>query len=297
MDERSKLGRIDERVSGWMIGFVRISAGLMWLANLEWKRPPDFGFKQKNGLYKYVDGAVSHPVLGLFKSFIKSVVMPNYTFFGWVTLITEALLAALLISGLFTRAAGLIGAALSVNILFSVGRYPNEWPWSYFLMIVLHLIVFATAAGDYLGVDGARRRAGQSLDRARLALGATALVVGAMGWFVSRSDDFTSSDGHLVGYRQLELKFVWFNQFSAILTMVLGVVLLICGFTRLKALALIGAAGFGLMCLIVLVQWRNNGADSGITGGVLGATGGSLGFWLMLCLGVVGTILPPPRGR
>jgi uncharacterized membrane protein YphA (DoxX/SURF4 family) len=295
MDERSKLGRLDERVSGATIGLVRIAVGLMWLANLEWKRPPDFGLNQKNGLYKYVDGAVSHPVNAQFAWFIKHVVMPNYTFFGWVTLILEASLAALLLCGLFTRGAALLGAGLSVNILLSVGRYPNEWPWSYFLMIVVHLILFATAAGDFLGVDGARRRAGKSLEVARIALGLVAMVVGGIGWFVSRTEAFTSTTGTLVGYRPLELKFVWFNQLSALLTVGLGVVLLLGGVTRVKVFALVAAAGFGVMCLFVLIQWRNNGADAGITGGMLGATGGSLGFWLMLCLGGLGTAVPNRR--
>lgn len=53
---------VQTRSNNIAIGAVRIVAGLLWLANLEWKRPLDFGRSQKNGLYKYVDGAVAHRV-------------------------------------------------------------------------------------------------------------------------------------------------------------------------------------------------------------------------------------------
>ena len=47
---------VQTRSNNIAIGAVRIVAGLLWLANL------DFGRSQKNGLYKHVDGAVAHRV-------------------------------------------------------------------------------------------------------------------------------------------------------------------------------------------------------------------------------------------
>lgn len=91
--------RLDDKASHLIIGLMRVVVGTLWLANLEWKRPRDFGFKAKNGLYKYVDSAVRNPVLGVHKYFIQHVVLPNYTFFGWVTLFTEVALAVTLILG------------------------------------------------------------------------------------------------------------------------------------------------------------------------------------------------------
>lgn len=292
MNEQSRFSQIDEKVSGWLIGAFRICLGVLWLANLEWKRPPDFGFNQKNGLYKYVDSAVRLPVNDQFAWFIKNVVMKNYTFFGWVTLLMEALLAALLISGLFTRFAALLGAGLSVNIMLSVLYYDKayEWPWSYYLMIAGHLALFATAAGRYIGIDGARFEGGAALDRARIALGSVAMTVGLIGWIVVRSSSFTADPGVMIGFNRWELKVLWFNQLSAILTLVLGAILLASGISRRRGLAIIPAVVFGLMCLQVLVQWRVT--PDGVKSGFLGGTGATFGFWLMLCLGAVGTLAP-----
>ncbi len=296
MNEHSTLSRIDERVSGWLIGAMRITLGVLWLANLEWKRPPDFGLVQQNGLFKYVDSATRLPVNPQFAWFIENVVLKNYRFFGWVTLLMEALLAALLISGLYTRFAGLLGAGLSVNILLSVLGYDKsyEWPWSYYLMIAAHLVVFATAAGQYIGVDGARIRGGEALSKARIALGALAAVSGLVGFLVVRhtvGSDWSASAR--VGWRFWELNLIWFNQKSAVITFLLGLLLIAGAVTQIRALVIVPAALFGLMALSVLVQWRTT-AEFAKTG-FLGGTGASFGFWLMLCLGTVGTLVGPSR--
>lgn len=61
---RNPLPAIEQRVRGPLIGLMRIVLGLLWLANIEWKRPSDFGKHLKNGLYKYVAGGVDHPEIG-----------------------------------------------------------------------------------------------------------------------------------------------------------------------------------------------------------------------------------------
>ena len=97
----------------------------MWLANMEWKRPPDFGRTQKNGLYKYVDAAITNEVFGPWSWIVKNIVLKQYTLFGWSTLLIESALAALLLLGLWTRLAALVGAAISVTIALSVLHYPR----------------------------------------------------------------------------------------------------------------------------------------------------------------------------
>lgn len=41
----------------------RILLGLLWLYNVAWKRPPDFGKDAGNELYKFTSYAVDNPVL------------------------------------------------------------------------------------------------------------------------------------------------------------------------------------------------------------------------------------------
>ncbi|MGL5863940.1 MAG: hypothetical protein ACRCY9_22080, partial [Phycicoccus sp.] len=42
---------------------LRVLLGLLWLWNVNWKRPPDFGQDAGRGLWKFTEFAVSHPVL------------------------------------------------------------------------------------------------------------------------------------------------------------------------------------------------------------------------------------------
>jgi uncharacterized membrane protein YphA (DoxX/SURF4 family) len=267
-----------------VIGLMRITAGLLWLANLEWKRPPDFGDDLNNGLYKYVDGAVTHEVFPPWSWFVENVVLKNYTLFGWSTLLLESALAALLLLGLWTRPVALLGAANSVAIALSVLYYPNEWPWAYYIMIALHLMLFATAAGQHLGLDGVRRAGDAARRRAMLVLGAVAVVTGVVSLIVVSGRNFTADQGKLVGWSRGELKLLWFNPLSALLTASLGAVAVVAVRVRRAELAWVAVAGFAAMALQVLIQWRYRGGNW--TGGFLGGTGANLALWAMFAIGL-----------
>jgi thiosulfate dehydrogenase (quinone) large subunit len=286
------LNQVGDRVRGPIIGLVRIAAGLLWLANIEWKRPPNFGQDRRNGLYKYVISAVDHPVFGPYSWFVEHVVIKQYKMFGWATLITEVLLAACLLLGLHTRLFALIGAAMSVNILLSVLNYVEgdtgvrpEWAWSYYLMIALHLLLFAIAAGQHVGIDGVRRKGASAKARAVEVLGVVAIAVGVIGLILALKSDFTGKIGHTIGYARgkWELKLIWLNGISSLLTIVFGALSIAASRLHKMVLAWIAVAGFALMALQVLVQWRSTNT---YTGGLLGGTGGTLAFWVMLAAGI-----------
>jgi thiosulfate dehydrogenase (quinone) large subunit len=44
-----------------------------------------------------------------------------------------------------------------VAIALSVLNAPHEWYWSYLLMLLAHVALFATAAGRYAGLDSVLR--------------------------------------------------------------------------------------------------------------------------------------------
>ncbi len=226
---------MSEAVNRAVIAGVRITVGLMWLANLHWKVPPHFGEDTGGGLYKYTASVSRHSPFAPFTWVVEQVILPNFQLFGWITLLTELLLAMLLLAGYRTRWVALAGAAMSVPILLSTVYYDraDEWSWSYFMMIALHLILFATDAGKAHGLDGVLadpdpRRA----ERAIRVAGVVALVVGVIGLWVARDVGFAGSkvallgsdagfvgdDGKLV--RRWELKMMWFNPMWALLTVV-----------------------------------------------------------------------------
>ena len=87
--------------------------------------------------------------------FVDNVVMPNIRWMGWLIWGAEAFIAISLILGLFTRLGGLTSIAISGQLMIGLaGIYnPYEWEWSYNLMVILSLLVFAFAPGYVLGLD------------------------------------------------------------------------------------------------------------------------------------------------
>jgi thiosulfate dehydrogenase (quinone) large subunit len=156
----------DTRVSRLVVAAVRVAVAFLWIQNSYWKVPPDFGQDRTppEGLYQFVRDAVEHPVFGPYSFVVEHVVLPNFTFFAWVTLLVEASLGAFLLIGLATRLWALIGAGQSLVIALSLLNTQNEWHWSYYLMIAVHLALFAVAAGRAGGLDGVLRPAWRRSD-------------------------------------------------------------------------------------------------------------------------------------
>ena len=157
------------------IAAVRIVVALMWIQNLNWKIPPDFGRARHADLYAFVQDAVTHPVVPAYSWLVEHLVLPHFIVFGYLTLVTEFGLGVFLLTGLLTRLWAVIGIAQSLAITLSVLNTPGEWHWSYFLMITAHVALLATAAGRAGGLDGLLRPAWRRSTSviARLALAAS----------------------------------------------------------------------------------------------------------------------------
>lgn len=136
---------------------LRVGVALLWIQNVAWKIPPDFGERENTGLYLFTHWAVDYPVFPPFTWFVEQAVLPAFPLFGWMTLLVEAGLGAFLLIGLATRFWAVVGVVQSLAITLSVLNAPNEWHWAYYLMILAHIALFATAAGRAYGVDAVLR--------------------------------------------------------------------------------------------------------------------------------------------
>ena len=136
---------------------LRVGVAMLWIQGAGWKAPPDFGQDTGSGLYRFTHYAVTHEVFGPWAWFVREVVLPNFVFFGWMVLLTEAALGAFLLLGLATRFWALVGAAQATAILLSIAKAPNEFGGTYWLLILANLAVFALAAGRIGGLDGVLR--------------------------------------------------------------------------------------------------------------------------------------------
>ncbi|MCD2442048.1 hypothetical protein LQ757_07120 [Agromyces sp. SYSU K20354] len=167
-------GPLASGLSRGLLAAVRIGVAVMWIQNVAWKRPPDFGRADDNGLFFWAGRAVEFPVFPPYSAFVEVLVLPHIEVAGWIILLVEGGLGAFLLIGLATRFWAAVGFAQTLAITVSVLNAPHEWHWSYYLMLLAHLAIFATAAGRWFGLDGVLRpawsRSSGSLARAMVRL-------------------------------------------------------------------------------------------------------------------------------
>jgi len=275
---------------------LRILLGLLWLYNVTWKRPPDFGQDAGSGLYKFTSYAVSDPVFPPYSWLVENVVLNVFTPFGWLVLIAETTLAVLLLTGAWVRLAAALGVAQSVAIGLSVAYAPDEWPWSYWLMIGAHAVILFSSAGRVLAVDGVR--AGLPTRRTLgLVWGVLTVLVGTYSVLGSFGDPLASR-GPGLGSSDLSISLGAYNLIGGLVLVVAGALLL---------LASRGGPRKGAQAAVVLtaVAGLSLHAQLGFTDPLLGGTATSAAFFFAVavvagCLGWVphrdhGVNHPSPR--
>jgi len=112
--------------------------------------PPDFGRSGDRcvALCRFVEAGADNPVLPGSAWLFENVLSPNLGVFGWVTIISEALVVILLVSGRYVRSAAVLGFVMSFSIGLAVANAENEWFWSYILMMVLHVAILVTTPAE-----------------------------------------------------------------------------------------------------------------------------------------------------
>ena len=193
---------------------LRILVGALWLYNVVWKRPPDFGKAADRGLYRFTMDAVDHPVFPPYSWLVEHLVLPHFTPFGYGVLAAETALAVLLLTGTLVRLAALLGVAQSLAIGLSVAQTPGEWPWSYWMLIGIHVVLLLTAAGSVAAVDAVRGAsvAGRGADTARRLVGGWGAVLALTALWalaLSAGKDLLASRGATLGGPGLSVRVSW----------------------------------------------------------------------------------------
>ena len=129
--------------------------GLLWLASLRWKLPPNFiAGEGHRSLLEWLQLEVAHPTLGLYADFVATVVIPNFILFAWLTFAVELLIGLSLTLGLYTRWGALLGLLWSLNLALGLLEVPGEWPWSYLMLMMWHGLFLVSTSQQSWGVDG-----------------------------------------------------------------------------------------------------------------------------------------------
>src|SRR5215475_10550121 len=154
MEPSSPAGWFAGRAPRWPLALCRILYGVLWWQQSRWKVPSDdFGRKSGGGLWYWVHQEIQYPTVAAYKDFLVNVMIPNWTFFGYMTLFTETFIAVTLFLGLFTRLGAFVAIGMAVNITLGILNVPHEWGWTYVMLILLPAIFLLTGAGRSFGVD------------------------------------------------------------------------------------------------------------------------------------------------
>jgi len=123
----------------------RIVVGIYWLyfASQKWQ-----GVGWMQGVIKST--AQSNPIPGLHE-FLNGVVVPNWFLFAVGQTIGETLVAVLLILGLATRWAAVLGLLLALNLALTVAFGVNDdgFRWLYYLAVIANAQVIVSGGGRY----------------------------------------------------------------------------------------------------------------------------------------------------
>jgi thiosulfate dehydrogenase [quinone] large subunit len=143
----------------WVLVGLRVFMGVLWLANLSWKLPPDFGRDQPRGLLFSFRQAEQYAGVEPLRQFVRHVVIPHFTVFGWQVFLVEAAAGVLLLLGWHTRLGAAIGAIQSSAIMALTVRAPHEWFWGYAMFVLLNLSLLVAPANLHLSLDRRQGRA------------------------------------------------------------------------------------------------------------------------------------------
>lgn len=230
---------------------LRVLVGLLWLENVVWKVPPDFGERTGRGLFFWTRLAVDHPVFKPFSWVVEHIVLPNFALFGWGVLVAESALAIMLLTGTVVRFAALLGIAQSIAIGLSVAEAPHEWPWAYAMMIGIHAVLLFAPAAQYAAVDALRQGTAGSARRLLGGWGVVLTVIGLIALWVHFSYD---RNAH-VGVRDWELSFGDFNLRGALVLVAVAAAMLAAALLDRRVVALGAAAVAALAAVSIYVQF------------------------------------------
>ena len=121
----------------------RITVGLYWLyfASTKW-----LGVAWIQGLLQ--SAGSSNPIPGL-RELLTNVVAPNWFIFAVAQTVGETVAAILLILGLATRWAGILGLLLATGLALTVGFEVKDdgFRWLYYLAVLVNAQIIASGPG------------------------------------------------------------------------------------------------------------------------------------------------------
>jgi len=150
--KRNAEQRTMEKTYTWL---ARLFVGGMWYQQMLWKMPPTFTDSPdgSGGLRYWMGEMVQYAAFKPHATLINDAMLPHFKVFAFQVWAGETFIAVSLMLGLFTRLGGLLGTLMAINLWLGLYNRPNEWPWTYFFLILLNGFFLFHRAGRALGID------------------------------------------------------------------------------------------------------------------------------------------------
>lgn len=139
------------QVSLTWIALLRIMLGLVFLTT--WFSNLQKGFYTPDGLLDFFQNIFPQSAnpLSWYATFINNAILPIRGFFAPFQLVSEFLLGAALLLGLFTPFFSAAGIFFLTNTFLA--SFGQDWPWAYLMPIAILGTIMLTRAGRSLGLD------------------------------------------------------------------------------------------------------------------------------------------------
>jgi uncharacterized membrane protein YphA (DoxX/SURF4 family) len=139
--------------------FMRVLVGSMWFEGMLWKLP----LFAPNGLRFWMEQMAGRAAFEIHRDLVTNVMLPLFNLVNPLIFLTELGLAVCLILGFGVRLVSVVAMLFTLNLW--LGIYldrgpddPDEWPWSYLFLVMVHVFFAIHAAGRSLGLDALLRR-------------------------------------------------------------------------------------------------------------------------------------------
>lgn len=151
--------RSRRRADGWHSLF-RIGVGAYWLYFASQKWPAPLGVGPTHGIdwmHPLIISAAADNPIPFLHDLLTQLVVPNWQYFAVLQATGEAVVGVLLIVGIATRPAALLGTLLALNLSLTMAfTVPDRGlRWLYYLPVLASFEVFVYGSGT-LALDRAR---------------------------------------------------------------------------------------------------------------------------------------------
>jgi uncharacterized membrane protein YphA (DoxX/SURF4 family) len=143
--------RTGAHVTTWV---CRVLIGCQWFQGCLWKLPLPV-----SGGFEYWTGEMKdNAAFAFHRALVENVYLPNLKIIDPLVFLTEISFAISLLLGIGVRFFALVAVAFSLHLWLGLYLHPQEWPWNYVFLAMIHALFVAYAAGRSLGADALLRR-------------------------------------------------------------------------------------------------------------------------------------------